>query len=282
MQNFCRLMGATIVATMAFAAPALAQEEEQHSSLTIGAGAAVIPSYEGSDDYRVMPLIQMRGKLHDFSFWTRGTALYVDAIPDPDGTGIDVELGPVVNVRLDRSSRKAIRDDAVRLLGTRDVAVEAGGFVGIGKTGVITSDYDNLSARVAVTKDVAGAHGGYVITPTVEYFTPLSKSSFVGASLSADYVGKKYGRYYFDISPADAAASGLVAYDRAGRGSGFKRINANLSAGKSLSGDLRHGWALFGVAGYARVLGRYADSPIVADAGSKSQWVGAIGVGYTF
>lgn len=277
-----RILAATIVAATSFCTPALAQEEEQHSTLTIGAGAAVIPSYEGSDEYRVMPLVQARGKVHDFSFWTRGTSLYFDAIPDPTGTGVDFEFGPMVNVRLDRSSRKAIRDDAVRLLGTRDVAVEVGGFVGIGKTGVLTSPYDNLSARVAVAKDVAGAHKSWVVTPTIEYFTPLSKSAFVGTSISAEYVGKKYGAYYFDIDPAESAASGLAAYDRAGRGSGLRRLNVNLSAGKSLSGDLRHGWTVFGVVGYNRLLGKYADSPIVSDVGSKNQFVGALGIGYTF
>ena len=30
------------------------------------------------------------------------------------------------------------------------------------------------------------------------------------------------------------------------------------------------------------MLGDYADSPIVSIAGSKNQWVGAVGVGYTF
>lgn len=275
-------LAATLVATLSLAVPALAQDEEQHSTLTIGVGAAMIPSYEGSDDYRVLPIAQARGKLHDIAFWTRGTALYVDAIPDPTGTGVDFELGPVVNLRLDRTSRKAIRDDAVRMLGKRDLAVEVGAFVGIGKTGVITSDYDNLSARVAVTKDVAGAHGDYVITPSIEYFTPLSMTTFVGLGVSADYVGKKYGRYYFDITPQDSLASGLAAYDRAGRGSGFRRMNVNLSAGKSLSGDLRTGWAIFGVAGYARLLGKYADSPIVSDVGSRNQFAGALGIGYTF
>lgn len=277
----CRLAVTFVVASL-LAVPAMAQEKEDHSSLTVGAGIAVIPSYEGSDDYRVMPIAQARGRVHDFAFWTRGTAFYVDAIPDPTGVGMDFELGPVVNVRLDRTGSKAIKDDAVRLLGTRDAAVEVGGFVGVGKTGVITSDYDILAARVAVTKDVAGAHGSYVITPTIEYFTPLSLTTFVGASMSAEYVGKKYGRYYFDITPQESAISGLAAYNRAGDGAGFKRLNFNLSAGKSLSGDVRSGWAVFGVVGYTRVLGKYGDSPIVADAGSRNQMVGAVGVGYTF
>ncbi|WP_150291617.1 MipA/OmpV family protein [Sphingobium estronivorans] len=266
---------------LSLASSAFAQQEDR-SNLTVGVGVAAVPSYEGSDDYRVLPVPQFRGKVKDFAFWTRGAALYVDAIPNTDPQGVDFELGPVVAARFDRSSLKNIKDDAVRLLGKRDVAVEVGGFVGIGKTGVITSAYDNLSARVAVTKDVAGAHGSYVVTPAVEYMTPLSQTAFVGLGVSADYVGKKYGRYYYDVDAAGSVASGLPVYSRAGNGAGFKKVNFSLAGGKSLSGDLRHGWAIFAAGSYSRILGDYADSPIVAIAGSKNQWIGAIGVGYTF
>ena len=260
--------------------PAFSQVEDSNV-LTVGIGAAVIPSYEGSDDYRVIPVPQLRGKVSDFALWTRGPSLYIDAIPNR-GEGIDFQLGPVAGVRFDRTSRKSIKDAAVRALGERDVAVEVGGFVGIGKTGVLTSDYDNLSARVAITKDVAGAHDSYVITPAIEYFAPLSTRSFVGLGVSADYVGKKYGRYYYDVDAAGALASGLPAYSRAGEGSGFKKVGVNLTGGLSLSGDLRKGWALFALGGYSRMLGDYADSPVVSIAGSKNQWIGAVGIGYTF
>ncbi|GLV26225.1 MipA/OmpV family protein [Sphingobium sp. Cam5-1] len=249
--------------------------------LTVGIGAAVIPSYEGSDDYRVIPVPQLRGKVSDFAFWTRGPSLYFDVIPNR-GQDIDLQMGPVAGVRFDRSSIKNIKDDAVRALGKRDKAVELGGFVGIGKTGIITSAYDNLSVRVAVTKDVAGAHESFIVTPAIEYFTPLSTRSFVGLGVSADYVGKKYGRYYYDVDAAGALASGLPEYSRAGDGSGFKKVGVNLTGGLSLSGDIRKGWALFALGGYSRMLGDYADSPIVSIAGSKNQWIGAVGVGYTF
>ncbi|WP_336967968.1 MipA/OmpV family protein [Sphingobium aromaticiconvertens] len=278
-----RLLPAVLPLTMfAFAAPVFAQEEQEHSTLTIGVGGAYVPSYEGSDDYRAMPIAQARGKVHDFAFWMRGPSLYVDAIPNRDETGLDFQLGPMVNVRFDRTSRKQIKDNQIRALGKLDTAVEVGGFVGIGKTGVFTSAYDNLSARIAVSKDVAGAHESYVITPAIEYFTPLSTTSFVGLGLSAEYVGKKYGRYYYDVDAAGSVASGLPTYADAGTGSGFKKLSLNVSGGKSLSGDLRKGWALFAVGGYSRLLGDYADSPIVAIAGSRNQWVGAVGVGYTF
>lgn len=281
MHHRYRLSAGLAAAALSLAPSAFAQEEDR-SSLTVGVGVAAVPSYEGSDNYRLLPLPQLRGKVKDFAFWTRGPGLYVDAIPNRDSDGLDFELGPVVNVRFDRSSVRNIKDDAVRLLGKRDVAVEVGGFVGIGKTGVITSAYDNLSARVAVTRDVAGAHGSYVITPAVEYMTPLSRSAFVGLGLSADYVGRKYGRYYYDIDAAGSVASGLPVYDGAGNGSGFKKVNFSLAGGKSLSGDLRHGWTIYAVGSYSRILGDYAASPIVSVAGSRNQWIGAVGIGYTF
>ena len=282
MPSFRSLVVATFVAPLSFTMTAQAQEAEDHSNLTIGVGAAAVPSYEGSDDYRVIPIPQLRGKVHDFAFWTRGPALFVDVIPNRSDEGIDIQLGPVVGARFDRTSRKRIKDDAVAALGKLDTAIEVGGFVGIGKTGVITSAYDNISARVTITKDVAGAHDSMIVTPAIEYFTPLSIRSFVGLGVSADYVGKKYGRYYFDVTPEEAVASGLPAYDRAGDGSGFRKVNFNLTGGYSLSGDIRRGWTLFALGSYSRMLGDYADSPVVAIAGSKDQWIGAIGVGYTF
>ncbi len=282
MPSFRSLLAATFVASLSFTMTAQAQEAEDHSNLTIGVGAAAVPSYEGSDDYRVIPIPQLRGKVHDFAFWTRGPALFVDVIPNRSDEGIDIQLGPVVGARFDRTSRKRIKDDAVAALGKLDTAIEVGGFVGIGKTGVITSAYDNISARVTITKDVAGAHDSMIVTPAIEYFTPLSIRSFVGLGVSADYVGKKYGRYYFDVTPEQAVASGLPAYDRAGDGSGFRKVNFNLTGGYSLSGDIRRGWTLFALGSYSRMLGDYADSPMVAIAGSKDQWIGAIGVGYTF
>lgn len=282
MNRIRSLLAVTLVASLPIITPARAQEAEDHSNLTVGVGVAAVPSYEGSDDYRVIPIPQLRGKVHDVAFWTRGPALFVDVIPNRNDDGLDIQLGPVVGARFDRTSRKQIKDDAVAALGKLDTAIEVGGFVGIGKTGVITSAYDNLSARVTITKDVAGAHDSMIVTPAIEYFTPLSIRSFVGLGVSADYVGKKYGRYYFDVAPEQAVASGLPAYDGAGDGSGFRKVNFNLTAGYSLSGDIRRGWTLFALGGYSRMLGDYADSPIVSIAGSKNQWVGAVGVGYTF
>lgn len=261
--------------------PASAQDREGgYDGLTVGVGAGVVPSYEGSDDYKFTPGAVIRGKVAGFPVFTRGTALFVDAIPDDGASDIDFSLGPGVGARFNRTGR--IKDRQVRALGKLDTAWEVGAWAGIAKSGVMTSPYDNLSFRVSYMHDVAGAHDSYIMTPSVEYGTPLSPTTYAGLSFSADYVGKGYGQYYYDVTLAGSQASGLGVYGAAGKKAGFAKLNIGAVVAQSLSGDLRKGWALFGAAGYGRIIGRYAASPLVRDAGSRNQFLGGIGVAYTF
>jgi outer membrane protein len=270
----------SLAASLLFAAPALAQQEEGvddgRDNFTIGLGASYLPSYEGSDDYQISAAGLVRGRVSGFTFYTRATALYFDLIREAPNAPLNVEVGPMANVRFDRSSR--IEDDRVEALGELDVAVELGGFAGLTKNGVLHG-YDFLTVRLDVVHDVTGTHDSTVIAPNLEYGTPLSTTFFVGASLSAEHVGGRYARTYFGITPEGAAASGLAAYDLDG---GWKNWRGTLLATQSLSGDLRRGWAVFAVGSYSRLLGNFRRSPIVADAGDPNQWFGALGVSYTF
>lgn len=276
-----RLGAALAAAAIVFAAPALAQDEappaDPRDSVTLGLGVGYAPSYEGSDDYTVIPGGVVRGKVEGFAFFMRGLQAYADLIREPEGEPLDVSLGPVIGLRLNRASR--IKDDQVRALGKLDEAIELGVWAGIAKTGVITSAYDNIAFRVAYVRDVAGAHDSYVVTPSIEYGTPLSTSTFVGVSASADYAGDGYAEYYFNVTPAGAAASGLAPFQADG---GFKSVSLGLLGGQSLSGDIRRGWSLFAIGFYTRLLNDFADSPIVAQAGDADQWFGAVGLAYTF
>ncbi len=277
------LAGALLLGT----APAAAQEAPPPTapppppvggdSFTIGLGAGIVPSYEGSDDYRIIPAGVVRGKVSGFNFYTRGLQFYLDLVPEAEGETLDLSLGPVAGLRLNRTS--SIKDARVRALGELDEAYEVGGFVGIGKTGVITSAFDNLSFRLAYLKDVGSAHESHVITPSIEYGTPLSRQAYVGISASADFVGDGYARYYFDVTPAGAAASGLSPFQADG---GFKSYSLSLFGSHSLSGDLLKGLSMFAVGSYTRLRGDFRRSPIVSEVGSPNQWFGVIGLAYTF
>jgi MipA family protein len=275
------LKTAIALAALGLAAPALAQStdvpaDDGGDNFTIGVGALYVPSYEGSDDYIVSPAGLIRGRVSGFNFYTRGTTLFLDVIRNDPGAAVDVEFGPAVNLRLDRTSR--IKDARVRALGELDTAIEAGAYVGVTRNGVL-HQYDFASARVAVTHDVTNTHDSLVVTPSLEYATPLSRTTLVGASVSADHVGGGYARTYYGVTPMGAAASGLSPYTPDG---GFKNIRGTLLLTQSLSGDLRRGLALFALGGYSRMLGDFKRSPIVRDAGDADQWLASAGISYTF
>ncbi len=277
------LRAAALAVPLLAAGPALAQDSGEEgrpydrNSLTIGLGGAYVPSYEGSDDYILTPIGLAFGKISGFGFATRGTALYVDLIPDKRDAPVDFHFGPVANVRLDRTNR--IKDARVRALGELDSAIEAGAWAGLRKNGLL-HEYDSLGVRLAWQTDVTDTHQSSVITPAIEYSTPLSTRTLASLSLQAEHVGDGYARTYFSVTPAGALASGLPAFNADG---GWKNWRATLLFGQALTGDLRNpALSLFGGIGYSRLLGDFARSPIVSVAGDRDQYFATLGLAYSF
>ena len=248
-------------------------------SLTVMLGAATIPSYEGSDTNRTVPFGLIRGSVGGINFATRGATLYVDLVPNASGPGLDFQAGPAISLNFNRSSRKQINDVRVEALGERKTAIEAGGYVGISRTGVITSDYDTLGVNVSYTQDINKSHRSYLIAPQLDYGTPLSRKAFVGLSANATYVGGEYADSYYSIDTAGSLASTLPVYNA---GKGWRNYSVTAAATYSLTGDLLGGLSLVGGVSYSRLLNDFADSPVVRIAGDRDQWFGAIGLAYTF
>ena len=280
-----RYFGAAMLWALCHAGPAFAQQEAaevpdpSRNRVTVAVGPAITPSYIGSDDYVVLPNLLVQGKVAGISFETLGTSVDADLIPDRGGTGWKLQLGPVIGARLDRVGR--VRDHAVSALGDLHTAWEVGGWAGIQKTGVVTSPYDTLSLSASWQHDIGNAHQSYVVSPNISYSTPLSYHAYTSLTFGADYVGRGFGAYYYDIDPAGSAASGLPAYSGADR-AGWKDWNANFLLAHSVTGNLLHGMSVYGAVGYQRLLGRYARSPIVGIAGDPNQWSGSIGLAYSF
>jgi len=254
------------------------KEVANKDSFTIAAGGALIPDYEGSDDYRLIPAASIRGRVSGISFDTRGTYLYVDVIPRGSGK-VDFDFGPIVGARLNRTKHH-LKDDIVDLLPRRKTAIEIGGFGGVSFHG-LTNPYDTLALHVDVVHDVGKAHQSTTISPGIDFSTPLSRTTYASASLGAEFVGNRYADYYYSITPADSLATGgvLPVFDADG---GMKDWKAGLLLNQSLSGDLLHGLSVFGTARYSRLVGDFKRSPIVSQRGSANQWVVAAGLAYTF
>ncbi|MEO7564928.1 MAG: MipA/OmpV family protein, partial [Sphingomicrobium sp.] len=177
------LMSAPAIAqdVPATAPPPSPEEITNRDTLTVALGAALIPDYEGSNDYRVLPAGALRGQYKGFSFSTRGLYLYLDAIPDSNASKVEFDAGPIIGVRLNRTKKK-LKDDVVDLLPVKKTAIEAGGFVGVTLHG-ITNPYGTLAARVDVLHDFASAHKSTIVSPNIDFSTPLSRTTFVSASV---------------------------------------------------------------------------------------------------
>lgn len=248
--------------------------------ISVAAGVLSTPSYNGSDERRILPAFYLRGRVSGYSFSTRGTNFQVDLIRHRRGQTTDFKFGPIINLRGDRTG--GIKDPQVEALGEKKLAVELGFFTGVTHTGVITSDYDQVGFRLVGLKDVSGRHGSWAVSPTIDYGTPLSKRAFIGLSASVNFYGKGFGRYYYDIDALGSAASGLPVYSGAGRKAAAGKYTLGLAGAYALSGDLRKGFVLIGGAQYARMGSRYADSPIIAQVGDPNQWLLGGGLAYQF
>ena len=265
------------------AAPAFAQDSntalpdpnDRSDSFTIGAGAAWMPDYEGADEHKIVPAGAIRARIGGIGIFSRATYLYVDLVPRGSGK-LDFDAGPIAGVRFNRTGH--VKDPVVDLLPRRNRAIEVGGFAGLTLHG-LTNPYDALSFRVDVVKDVGNAHKSTLVTPTLDFGTPLSKTFYIGASASAEWAGDGYADYYYSITPADSLASGLPVYQAKG---GFKNWKVGLLANQSITGNLLHGLSLFGTVNYGRLKNAFADSPIVSLRGSPKQTLAALGLAYSF
>lgn len=260
------------------AAKPSAEEVANRDTVTIAGGVATVPDYVGSDDYRLIPAVAIRGKVSGFSFNTRGTYLYFDAIPHRGAGKFEFNLGAIAGARLSRASR--VKDAVVKLLPRRNKAIEVGAFAGVSFHGLI-DPYDTLALRLDVLHDIGNAHKSTTFSPNVEFSTPLSRKTYASAGVGAEFVSNKFADYYFSISPADSlrTAGALPVFDA---NSGMKDWKASLLLNQSLTGDLLGGLSVFGIAQYSRLLGDFKRSPIVSQRGSANQWLAAAGLAYTW
>lgn len=276
------------------AAPALAQDVDEPSGppidientafsgdfVSVGVGAALNPSYSGSDDYVITVLPILQASFSGISVNPRAGGVTVDFVPDPD-SGVGLDLGIAARLRSNRASQ--IEDEVVLLYGELDRAVEVGPHIGITIPQVL-HPYDSLSISTDVMFDVAGAHGGMVVAPSISYSSPLSRGVFANLSISAEWADEDFQDYNFAVRDTDYIGPGaapLAQYDP--DGGSFNSAGITLLLGVDLDGDITNGGlGLVIIAGYSRVLGDAADTPFTTVRGSRDQLLGAVGIGYTF
>jgi len=266
---------ATPVLAQSDAAAGLPDPGDRSNSFTIAVGVGSAPDYEGSDHNKIIPAAAVHGRIAGMDFWSNATWLYLDVAGRSSGS-VDWDFGPIVGARMYRTGK--VHDDLVDQLPELDTAIEIGAFGGASFHG-LTNPYDTLSVRVDVLHDVGGAHGSTTISPSLTFATPLSRSTYVSATTAAEWAGGGYADYYFSITPADSIASGLPVYDADG---GLKSWHLSLTGLQMVTGDLTGGIGVFAFGAYKHLNGDFKDSPVVDLRGSASQWIGALGLTYTW
>ena len=255
-----------------------AEDVANRDTVTVAGGVATVPDYVGSNDYRLIPAVAVRGKVSGFSFATRGTYLYFDAIPHRGTDKIEFNLGPIAGLRLNRTNR--VKDPVVKLLPRLNKAIELGGFAGVSFHGLI-DPYDTFGLRFDVLHDIGNAHKSTTFSPNLEFSTPVSLRTYVSANLGAEFVSNRFADYYFSISPADSLRTGGVLPAFKAKG-GMKDWKAGLLVNQSITGNLLGGLSVFGTAQYSRLVGDFKRSPIASQRGSPNQWLAAAGLAYTW
>jgi outer membrane scaffolding protein for murein synthesis (MipA/OmpV family) len=222
--------------------------------VVLGGGAIIAPKYEGSDEFKIIPVPFV-------------TATFRDTVTiDPTGADIAVyDHGPfALSARLGYEMGRK-EDDSNHLRGLGDVDMGAT----VGAKAAMKFGPAEIFAQLDKT---IGGSDGLLGTVGIEVTQPLSQSLMIGASASVIFADENHMQAYFGVTPEQAARSGLARYDA---GAGLKRADFSVSATYMLNEN----WMVRGQAGVGILVGDAADSPIVVD---KIQPSGMLLVGYRF
>ena len=237
------------------------ESPESGKSITVGAGIALVPDYEGSDYYDVAPLLHFRmawanGRYLDFS----GNRVKFNVMKAGKLT-----LGPMVRVRPKRDDD--VEDAQVSRMEEVDTSVELGGFIA----------YDlgaNFEIGANLVQDVADGHDGYLVGLHVGYKI-FRENMMIGLKAFTTYVNNDYMEAYFSVSPWNIGNAQLRFYDA---DEGFKDVGVTCV----LSYQFTDKWGATGVLGYTRLIGDAGDSPVVDDRGDENQLLGGVMGTYRF
>ena len=258
------LIGAAAIALSA--APAIAQDEEAEDRdwiVSLGAGGRVSPKYLGADNYGItlMPI---------FGLQREGDPLPIEA-PD-EGAGFGVlnllgnggafDFGPTVQFQGERDE-----EDVGAPVGEVDFTVEVGAFAQ-----VLIGDSFRLRAE---GRKGLGGHDGWTGDIMADFVLRDEGTYVFTIGPRARWGDNTYQDAYFSVTPGVAAAAGLPVFDA---DDGFYAAGVY----SSLTYMLSRNWGLYTYAGYDRLVGDAADSPIVRAFGSRDQFSGGVGFFYSF
>ena len=235
-------------------------------NFTLGAGAGAAPDYEGSDDYELVPLWNLRvaNLYHPKTFvQVIGPRLRSNFLPsDHWRLGL---AGQFIKERDD------VENDQVDDLEKVDSSLMLGI---VGGYDFLADPQQDLALEVEARQDVANDNG-FLATVRGIYGSRLTERWRFDGSVGSTWASEDYMSSYFGIDAADAARSGL---DQFSADEGFKDI----SVAGALTYRLFERWSVSALANYTRLIEDAEDSPVVDDAGDENQFFAGALVNYRF
>jgi outer membrane protein len=235
-------------------------------NFTLGAGAGAAPDYEGSDDYELVPLWNLRvaNLYHPQTFiQLLGPRLRSNFLPsDHWRLGL---AGQFIKERDD------VENNQVDELEKVDPSVMLGV---IGGYDFLADPQQDLVLEVEARQDVANDNG-FLATVRGVYGSRLTERWRFDASVGSTWASDDYMSSYFGIDAADAARSGLPEYSA---DEGFKDV----SFGGALTYRLFERWSASALANYTFLIDDAKDSPVVDDVGDENQFFAGALVNYRF
>ncbi len=244
-----------------FASPVAAQDDALggEKRTRIAVGPQVTPSWPGSSEVSFGPLIDVAT--------ANGDAPFEFEAPDESfgiaiATSDNFAVGPVLSFETKRDS-----SDVTSGLREVDFSIEVGGFASY-------TISDNFRLRAEARQGVTG-HEGFIAVLGGDYITRDADEYLFSIGPRVTITNNSYQDAYFSVTPAEAIASGLPAFDASG---GVQAVGVVVGYIQQLS----QRWGIYTYAQYDRLVGDAAESPIVRTFGSRDQYSGGIALTYTF
>jgi outer membrane protein len=232
----------------------------EQTAVAVGLGPGVVPDYEGSSDYQIVPLpfVSVRFSNNMSIQWIANMAR-ANLIPSRTWMA-----GPMVQYIRERDD---VDNNKVDKLDDVDASLMAGGFFGV--------RFDQFTLSLEAMQDIADGNDGAIVRLRGGYHLLMSKEWNVSINASTTWADDDYMEAYFGIDQSNADKSGLNTSDA---DSGFKDVGVALPVTYS---PWEH-WSIMGAVAFKRLLGDAADSPVVDDEGDENQFIGGMVLIYRF
>lgn len=219
--------------------------------IVIGVGAGYVPAYQGSDDYRLLPIP------------------VIDVVSGPffanlrNGIGVNVVDGDTLTLGGSMTILPGYRRrDAPEGIGKLSVGVGGRLFASVKASGMI--------ATVGATQGFAGGTKGVIADASLSYPIVVSPRLMVIPAISTTWADEKHNDRYFGVDSRRSVASGLPEFHA---GKGFKDASALVAASYRLTDRINLGAS----AGVTTLVGDAKNSPIVEH---RTQPVGFLSLSY--